>query len=569
MSTPGDLLITDMSVARPSEAYTAEETTVFSPISKKPAGGWRLIEFESELYNGRFLQSNDPKGAVLTIPLGLTGWHALSIGLAAAGTKPPQVCALEVRLTGQRRWQIFQVSPWEYLCEEPWLMGDLTGKSLEVRYPKSLTGSGRVMISNGVKIGPPALARLFSIRAVPMVEADVKAVRTAESRNCLYGTDGHGVLLASHPKKHQIRHFFREFAGGDWNLSYYGGGGSDIAFYDTKVGELFGAEGSWDCDTLQLAIANNLREMIRIGMDPLSIAVEQSHKQKHPIFVYIRNAGWICEPPLDQVFRSKWYSQHPEYCLREANGRVIGAYLSIAFPEVRERMNAMLREYLTYDADGVAICFVRGFPLVRYEDPVLERYRELHGGDARAAAPHDPRIRGVWAEFATRWVREVRKLADDAGPSSFYGNRRVLVMVGPNPEWCLSYGIDVQTWAREGLIDVVMPYPRGIETNGDDVAVSEFAELLRGTNVQMLPSLGSYADHSLSIYDYRRRAHLFYSAGADGLSRWDTDPRLARLGFNNSERQRLWIEKYMPPKDNTLVSMAGLERVIFSPRHGV
>ena len=231
-------------------------------------------------------------------------------------------------------------------------------------------------------------------------------------------------------------------------------------------------------------------------------------------------------------------------------------------------MNAMLREYLTYHADGVAICFVRGFPLVRYEEPVLKRYRQLHGGDATEAAPNDSKIRSVWAEFVTQWFREIRKLADDAGPSKFFNRRRILVMVGPNPEWCLQYGIDVQTLAREGLVDVIMPYPRGIETNGDDLAVAEFAKLLQGTNVPILPSLGSYADHGLSIYDYRRRAHRFYSVGADGLSRWDTEPRLARLGFNNSEIQRLWVEKYMPPKDNTLVSMAGLERVIFSPRHG-
>lgn len=254
-----------------------------------------------------------------------------------------------------------------------------------------------------------------------MSAEDVRSLCNARPRDGLYGTDGHGVLLANRPDCHGINRLFRSFSGGDWNLCFYGGGGADTAYYNTRIGELFGAEGTWDADATQLAIARTLRQMIQ------------------------------------------------------------------------------------------------------------------------------------------------------AGPSAHYARRRVLIMAGPNPEWCLQYGIDVQGWVRERLVDIVMPYPRGIERSADDMiaGVAEFAALLRGADVPMLPSLGSYADHNLSLRDYRRRAHAFYTAGADGIARWDTQPWLARLGLNNAEAQRLWVEKYMPPPVEPLVSMAGLNRVIFSPRHGV
>ena len=52
----------------------------------------------------------------------------------------------------------------------------------------------------------------------------------------------------------------------------------------------------------------------------------------------------------------------------------------------------------------------RGFPLVRYEQPVLDRYRERFGGDARELDDYE-RLRSVWAEITTEWIREIR----DAG----------------------------------------------------------------------------------------------------------------------------------------------------------
>jgi len=98
----------------------------------------------------------------------------------------------------------------------------------------------------------------------------------------------------------------------------------------------------------------------------------------------------------------------------------------------------------------------------------------------------------------------------------------------------------------------------------------EYRPLRRRAGRQLLQHIGVVTlgmDRSLATY--RRRAHRYFTAGADGLSRWDTDGWLAHVGLSHPASQRLWVEKYLPPEDNTLISTAGLNRIYYSPGHGV
>ena len=154
------------------------------------------------------------------------------------------------------------------------------------------------------------------------------------------------------------------------------------------------------------------------------------------LIVYLRVQLWTCEPPLDHQFRSRFYAAHPEYCCVEADGVADHSKLSVAFPEVRGQLNGIMRESLERGADGVSLCFARGFPLVRYEQPVLDRYRERYGGDARELDDRDERLRAVWAEITTEWIREIRELLDEFGPSERYERRKLALIAGPDMEWC-------------------------------------------------------------------------------------------------------------------------------------
>ena len=547
-----ETLITDFSIAEPSDRLISSDPTTFGPISPPRPGSWRLIDYESEEYTGKFLQASDRSAAALTIPLRCSGWHAVSIGIAGTGVKQGPA-SIEVRLTGSEHWQYLRAEGWTELIEEPWTFADLTGQALEVRFPRR---------------PGPVLARLFSVRAVPLAAEHTAELQADAPRPLLFSNDGN-MFNGQTPGTDFIERVFEPFGDSAWSACCYGVGGADIVHFDTKVGTILG-EDAWDAEEGYLGSHDVVTAMIEMGLDPMQVAVDAAHRGGHPIITYTRNQMWTCEPPLDQQFRSKFYAAHPECCCVEADGVVDTSKLSIAFPEVRQQLNGILRECLERGADGVALCFARGFPLVRYEQPVLERYRQRHDGDARELNDTDPRLRGVWSDLATEWITELRQLLDSFGPSTMYERRKMAVICGPNQEWNLSYGIDVGRWGREQLVDLVVPYPRGIEKEGDRMiaGVDEIATALRGTSVELLPSLGSYADHRMTVRQLRTRADAFYRAGAHGLSRWDTDHWMVRLQLESTATQRLWVEHYMPPS-NAVVSTAGLNRVRFNPRIGV
>jgi hypothetical protein len=297
--------------------------------------------------------------------------------------------------------------------------------------------------------------------------------------------------------------------------------------------------------------------MLDRGEDPLKQTINQAHAQGHRCWIYNRPQAWSSEQPWDHAFRSRFYAEHPEFRCLEADGTAISK-LSIAYPGVRRQLNAILAEALERGADGLALAFVRGYPLVRYERPVAERYRELHGRDVSSVPDTDAGLRQVWAEFVTTWMREIRQMLDDAGPSTMSARRKLVVFSGPSTEWNARFGFDVASWAHQGLVDAVIPYPLGNERTSGFVDVAEYARLLEGTGVQLLPSLGSYADHGMTLAQVRQRAHAFYQAGATGLSRWDTDPYLACVGLDDPVVQELWCEHYMGPQSVELHELQGL-----------
>lgn len=559
------LLITDFSIAEPREKTIESDSSTFSPISKKKPGVWRLIDYETDLFSGRFLQSSDPNASALTIPLNLEGWHSICVGIAGTGVKTTET-VIELRLTGESHWQIVRSNEWDCLVEEPWKFADLTGKSLEIRFP-AVPKNSIMMLK---RRGETPVARLFSVRVIPLSDEHVALVQKKQSRPVMFFNDGHGIFHEAEDGAEAIYKGFLPFAESEWKLCCFGAGGADIVNYGTKIGTVAG-EGAWDAEPGQLNTHRVVSEMIERGQDPLRLAIELAHEQKQSIIVYIRNQQWVCEPPLDHLIRSKFYSAHPEYCCIEADGTVLGSKLSIGFEEVRRQMNGILSECLDRGADGVALCFVRGFPLVRYEQPVLDLYRKVIGGDARKIQPEDARIRRIWIEISTVWIQEIRHLLDRYKPCKGQNRRWLVIIGGPNIEWNLQFGIDVEVWARKKLIDIVVPYPRGMEIKGDNLSpgILGYSKVLKGSGVQILPSLGSYADHELSLFRMRKRAHSFYESGATGLSRWDTDGWLSHLDWDEPSLQKLWVEEYMPPTANRIRSLAGLERIIFSPRIGV
>ncbi|MCG2658983.1 MAG: family 10 glycosylhydrolase [Kiritimatiellae bacterium] len=560
-----ELLITDMRCALPADAWTDADSNVTKPMSKPSAGKWRIIDYRSKAYNGSMIWTIFPDAAPLRIPLGCSGWHAVSIGMSNL----PWDLFAEVRLSGDTRWDFLECccptnaqlkakgtnsyfgGP---LHEQPWKFADLTGRDLEIRYPVNY---------------PPTVVGLYcavySVRVVPVRLEDVPVLTSRRRRRLVHG-------CAPLPPYYDDR-----FDDGQWDVVYYDHPGTDVVLWPSAVGTLAG-EGAWDVaeEFRWHAIIQEVRAMIARGEDPLQGVITRAHAHGTRFWMGLRPQSWVAPPPLHQVFRSPFFMAHPEFRCLDSDGSALGQ-LSVAFPPVRERLCTLLAESLARGADGVVIACHRGHPLVRYEAPVQARFRELFGADARGIPDTDARLQQVWAEFVTQWMRELRQLLDEAGATAL-GRRELAVITGPDLEWNRRFGLDIETWAREKLVDVVMPFPRRTpftapvapdphpnDLQDGAVDAAAYCAAVRSTAMQVIPCLGHYGDRfhryggsGVSVpprNEMWRSAAGYYAAGAAGLCCAADDMALTSAGLEDPDVMRLWSTRYLPPQGNMMESV--------------
>ena len=563
-----ELLITDLRCALPVNAWTDTGCHAHDlrPLVQ-PAGQWQILDYRSVLYAGSMLRTSHADACELRIPLRRQGWHAISIGMINPWV---QHTFVEVRLTGQEQWQRLEgFAPTRHeldtaaspLHEEPWIFADLTGRDLEVRYPADI---GRARDAGGY-------CAICSVRAVPVAPEDLPVVKSRRHRR--------GVHFAD-----ELCFYDTRFDNPQWdvvcaNNSVCG----DVVSYPSQAGTPIAFD-AWDIEPGKIGLMAGVRgmrdklaAMAAQGVHPLQRLIAQAHDHGKRCWIATRPQAWATVPPYHHLHCSPFYAAHPEYRCVEADGQPLSK-LSVAFPAVRERLNAVLNEALAWGADGVTILFNRGYPLVRYEAPVQARFRELFGLDVRQVPDSDPRLLQVWCEFVTAWIRELRRMLDAAGPSALGGRRELTIFTGPTLAWNLQFGIDVAAWAKAGLIDAVLPYPRHhhtarlygqvIDRPDGWIDVAEYAAALAGTSVPLVPSLGHWGDHNMPLARLRERVHSFYDQGATGLCRWDAEPSLAAIQLDDPEIQRLWCTRYAPPAENLLLELGGLNLESFAPGIG-
>ena len=470
---PPGRLISDLTCALPATAWTDADSHVHKQVSKPPEGLWRIIDYKSQLYAGRALMTTRSDSKPITIPLNATGWHAIALGISE---RQYEQAAIEVRLTGDTHWQLVRDhvgTGWGGpLHEEPWLFADLTGKSLELRFPQNMHAMVATLREK------PINASLYSVRLMPVQPEHVTILQQRRHNPLVYINDGFGIFYnAERPGKHIVRDALAQFANSDWDICAFGNVGGDLVNFPSKTGTLTG-KGGWDFRRIgDRRTAENLASMIAQGEDPLKQAIDQAHEQKQKLWMYLRPQAYTAEPPYDHVLRSEFFAAHPEFRCVEQNGKPISK-LSIAYPEVRQNLNSILSEALARGADGLNIAFVRGYPCVRYEEPVRARFKERYGVDMRLLPDSDPRVRLLWADYVTEWLKEIRGLLDAAGPSPLSQRRELSVIVGPDLEWNMRYGFDVFAWSQQGLVDAVLPYPY---VEDGKINVAEFAAAMKGT----------------------------------------------------------------------------------------
>lgn len=284
------------------------------------------------------------------------------------------------------------------------------------------------------------------------------------------------------------------------------------------------------------------------GLDPIAVWIARLREKGVSPWVSMRtNDCHFTQSDPQYTLHSSFWRDHPEYWrVREGRG-YHDRCLNYAFEAVREYSMSLVRELLErYDADGLEMDWLR--------EPYCFAPGEEEAGRA----------------ILTGFMREIRQLAEE------WSRRRghaihVAAHVPAVPEAALGWGLDAVTWAKEGLVDLVIPSPRWA-TADFDIPIEHWRELMGSAGEEVTLAAGMelriapYEDSSatrnnLELMRGFSAAHL--DRGADQIYLynhfdWDDRPDFDTTTVDDAEEWR------------TILKEAGrLDSVIDKPRRHI
>jgi hypothetical protein len=205
--------------------------------------------------------------------------------------------------------------------------------------------------------------------------------------------------------------------------------------------------------------------------DSLAAATQYGHRIGLQIHAWVS----INEDDHGWGLQSEFSRRHPEYRWRHRDGKPYYSQLSFAFPAVRRYKLAILQELLrNYPIDGLFLDWIRtgdvrdnpqtdaaGVADSGYEKPLTEGLQSRFHLDPREVPNGDERWVRLRAAPQTEFMRAVRKVARSqkrAPPIAImvghpWHYRGLMDKIDGNLRGLL---LDVNTWAREGLMDAAV-----------------------------------------------------------------------------------------------------------------
>lgn len=399
----------------------------------RTADKWQRVPYEIEEVTGEMLlagECTEPKP--LTFRLNVTGWHKIFLCFVNMRsdnyvyfklTDDEAYCGVKnIALGSPRTW-----CNTEFAQEIYWKCADMTGQELTIDKPHDTLKNA---------------ACLAWVKLVPMTDAEVAQYRDSRS--------GLGDKCVHF-------HFDEDRNLEDSVDSFDGLLAQEAQLIGTDIGEC-SFEISFDYDSVIDADYVPIRQIDKIWnrKDLLfQKNKEEAYRKRIALLhsggikAYAANRMSVCSfhTPYDlKTWNSSFAEAHPQYYCRMRDGSTVNV-CSYAYSEVRQHMIDMYREHMKYGFDGVTMIFMRGLH-VAFEPPVIERFHELYPDvDPFTLAMSDERLNGVWCEIMTTFLREFREALPGV---------RVNAVTGFSPDTVRNMGIDVKTWAKEGLVDCIL-----------------------------------------------------------------------------------------------------------------
>jgi len=233
----------------------------------------------------------------------------------------------------------------------------------------------------------------------------------------------------------------------------------------------------------------------------------------------------------------KFVKDNPQYYCQMRNESSV-AVCSYAYDEVQEYMINNFIEVLKYGFDGVTLIFHRGLHIA-FEEPVIEKFKELYPDiDPHVLPFSDKRLHDVLCGFMNQFMKKLRVALD----SNSDRHIKVNVIIDYGLETSKHLGLDVEYWAKNGLVDSV--------SQGD----MEIYEDLHGCMSEQNPEFIDLERYNRALSE---RQVIKRNYGTDVEKVCKHIPEFARLGDNyNIDIYNVipWVHRIIPEKYDEIIS---------------
>jgi hypothetical protein len=261
--------------------------------------------------------------------------------------------------------------------------------------------------------------------------------------------------------------------------------GDDYLIYPSTIAEIFDNHcleghqvGDDKSGRLFRKAAGNMSALLAEGKNPLQLWRDRCRQSGMAFWPSMRMNDIHEDDSRFEISRSNWKKNNPHFLIgADYSDRYAAVYhypktwaCDYEQQEVRSRRLAIIEEVCrTFDADGFELDFQR-HPFF------FKKGREHQGIDAM-----NDFMRMLRARLNTLGESKQKKI-------------RLHARVPENLKLCDAAGLDVRTWIKEGLIEMITPMSGGyLDMDAD---ISAFRDLTRGTNCTVAGGL----EHSVNFY---------------------------------------------------------------------
>jgi hypothetical protein len=553
------IYITNMNTCEPASGIS----------SQWERNSWRAVPYETvDGLNGTMLMATtDIDPPPVQLPLNLTGWFRIYLGLGCADGNNGSLPSVKVKLTDDPAYVTLSAPGrfwWMEFREIFWKETDVTGQSLVVAKPKGIHNGGPM----------PVQSYIAYVRLEPLAADEVEAIkrdRADVTTKRIIGTeDGWSAIALEYPTTaEELKERILPYQHSDVRTIFYNAAAGDAVNYpETKVGTAPRlSDGAIYPRWLDRTLHQSFEEFRKKRIDPVEVLCDFAHELGLEFHTTVRTGSFACEPPYDEVFTSDFYRDHPEFRCRTKDGREI-ARLSYAFPEVQQHMLELFCEITERNIDGFGLIFIRGLPVLLYEQPLIDGFKKHYGIDPRDLPDDDQRVGAYRGEVFTDFFRRVKTTLNALREKQGRPALKFSAIVPATQSLNDMLGLDVRTWAKEALLDILAPdfslqdrsVPYGMNEAPENLELDFFIDAVKGTDCCLAPRLAYFHNEKGPQY-----LAALYDKGIDSGYIWDSAGCFQYTSqqwflvrhYGHKDLVRQWAQKGIKP-DETFIRLKTL-----------